>query len=436
MRVATTQPMIYSTTNSCWRNLRHVTVAVLTATCSLQAQDVPSDPIASWIETQVPAGKLILNTRLRHETADQEGLSLDSRAVTLRTRLGYQTASYAGFQALVEGEWVEALNDSEKFNAAGRHRDARNRPIIADPEASELNRLWVSYTSPDGIQLKLGRQVLALDDHRFIGHVGWRQNQQTFDALTLTGKLGSDVSLHYSYVDKVHRIFGDHWPDRAGPIGQFNSDSHLFNLRWNNTALGTLSAFAYLVSLDEAASLSSATYGLRLSGNRAIGSQDHRLDYVLSVATQSDYKANFNEFRVYHVNASATYALPMLQMGVAYELLGSDNGIALQTPLATLHAFNGWADVFLTTPAAGLQDFSLSLSTRIPVGTGLTAKAIYHEFRSHAGSLNYGSEIDLLLSYRFTRSFSTTVKYADFDRDSIIAPASMQRLTLQCEFIY
>ena len=28
----------------------------------------------------------------------------------------------------------------------------------------------------------------------------------------------------------------------------------------------------------------------------------------------------------------------------------------MQTPLATLHKFDGWADLFLTTPNKGLQD--------------------------------------------------------------------------------
>ena len=40
-----------------------------------------------------------------------------------------------------------------------------------------------------------------------------------------------------------------------------------------------------------------------------------------------------------------------------YELLGSDGvTVAFSTPLATLHAFEGWADKFLATPAAGITD--------------------------------------------------------------------------------
>ena len=44
-------------------------------------------------------------------------------------------------------------------------------------------------------------------------------------------------------------------------------------------------------------------------------------------------------------------ALGALEFKLGYEELGSNAGLyGLQTPLATLHAFNGWADKFLVTP--------------------------------------------------------------------------------------
>ena len=49
----------------------------------------------------------------------------------------------------------------------------------------------------------------------------------------------------------------------------------------------------------------------------------------------------------------------------------------LQTPLATLHAFNGWADMFLTTPANGLQDLYFRASYTLPMD--------FIEFRSLTG---------------------------------------------------
>ena len=37
-------------------------------------------------------------------------------------------------------------------------------------------------------------------------------------------------------------------------------------------------------------------------------------------------------------------------------LSGSEREGQFQTPLATLHAFNGWADKFLSTPVNGIED--------------------------------------------------------------------------------
>ncbi len=58
-------------------------------------------------------------------------------------------------------------------------------------------------------------------------------------------------------------------------------------------------------------------------------------------------------------------------LGVGYELLGSDDGVAaFQTPLATLHKFNGFADQFLVTPAGGLQDiYFYAKAGFLPKGT-------------------------------------------------------------------
>ena len=53
-----------------------------------------------------------------------------------------------------------------------------------------------------------GRQRITLDDHRFIGNVGWRQNEQTFDSVRVTTNLIPDLKLDYSYIWEVQRIFG------------------------------------------------------------------------------------------------------------------------------------------------------------------------------------------------------------------------------------
>ena len=56
---------------------------------------------------------------------------------------------------------------------------------------------------------KLGRQVLTLDDHRFVGHVGWRQDRQTFDAARLQMSPAEGLYLDMAYIYKRNRIFAE-----------------------------------------------------------------------------------------------------------------------------------------------------------------------------------------------------------------------------------
>ena len=414
--------------------LSRFTIALTASASVLFAQETTTDAVDSFFKGIAPEGKIILNSRLRYETVEQQGFSDDAEALTFRTRLGYATADYSGFQLLVEGEFIRYLVDD--FNAAGRIAKNRDLPIIADPEATELNRLWVSYKTEDGMLFKLGRQIIALDDQRFIGHVGWRQNIQTYDAATVEGSVHGSVAFHYSYIDKVHRVFGEDWPDHAGPIGEFDSDSHILNLSVSKTPLGKITGFAYFIGLDEAPVASSKTFGLSIKGSWSTEGSASKIAYAASVATQSEYADNPNEYQALYLSGDLSYIYKAFSIGAGYELLGSDDGVSFSTPLATLHKFNGWADVFLTTPGAGLQDKYISLSYKIPVGNGLVAKSFYHKFDSDIGSIDLGSEFDFLLVYKFSKYLSTTLKYADFDQGDTGTAGSRQKLSIQLDFVY
>ena len=62
-------------------------------------------------------------------------------------------------------------------------------------------------------------------------------------------------------------------------------------------------------------------------------------------------------------------------------MLASDNSQGFRTPLATLHAFNGWADLFLDTPPDGLSDIYVRGGLDI---AKWVIDARFHSFRSDA----------------------------------------------------
>ncbi len=95
--------------------------------------------------------------------------------------------------------------------------------------------------------------------------------------------------------------------------------------------------------------------------------------------------------------------------------LGGDGSHALQTPLATLHAFNGAADKFLVTPPGGLEDRFVGAGGALGSGALADMKwtLAWHDFRADSGG-DYGSEWDASLAFPVRGKLTGLVKLADY----------------------
>ncbi len=377
---------------------------------------------ATSLEDAFTQGKLSLNLRLRYEDVQQTGL-LDGEALTLRTRLGFTTASWQGWKAMVEAEDIRAA-DGDSYSQAGLNPGGAGKAVIADPEATEINQSWLAYTF-DQTTATVGRQRLVLDNARFIGDVGWRQNMQTFDALVLQDKSLPKTTLTYAYLQQINRVFG---PDH--PQGKWSSESHVFNASYSGWAAGTLTGYAYLLDFRNSAVNSCATYGASFAGSTPLN-PDVKFTYRAEAATQSDYRDSPLSYDAHYYVLEAGLALKSASLTLGDELLGSDHNVGFKTPLATLHAFNGWADLFLTTPAAGLRDTYLRATADLPAKVAFVGS--YHQFNTDAGGINLGDETDLQFSRKFGPRFTALVKYADFRRHSLAYP-NVQKVWAQVEF--
>lgn len=367
-------------------------------------------------------GKLSLNLRLRYEDVAQTGLQ-DGEALTLRARLGFTTAPWQGWKAMLEAEGIAAA-EGDSYSQAGINPGGAGKAVIADPEMSEINQAWLAYAT-GATTATLGRQRLVLDNARFIGDSGWRQNLQTFDAFVLQDKSLPKTTLTYAYLSQINRVFG---PDHAQ--GKWQSDSHLFNASYAGWAAGTLAGYAYLLDFSNSAGNSCATYGASFAGGTPL-TPDLKFTYRAEVATQSNYRVSPLRYTArYHV-LEAGLAVQSASLTLGDEVLGSDHNVGFKTPLATLHACNGWADLFLTTPAAGLRD------TYVRVTADLPAKVVflgsYHQFDTDAGGTDLGDETDLSLTRKFGPRFTALVKFADFRRASVAYP-NVQKFWAQVEF--
>lgn len=369
-------------------------------------------------------GKVSLNLRLRYEDVQQTGL-LDAEALTLRSRLGFTTTAWQGWTAMLEGENVTAA-DGDSYSQAGINPGGAGRAVIADPEMNVITQAWLTFSTPSD-RATLGRQRLVLDNARFIGDSGWRQNLQTFDAFVLQDKSVGKTTVTYAYLQQVNRVFG---PDH--PQGKWASDSHLLNASYAGLPAGTFTAYAYLLSFSNSAANSCATYGASFSGATPL-TADFKLTYRAEMATQSDYGASPLSYRDTYSLLEAGLALKSAGITVGDEVLGSDHAVGFKTPLATLHAFNGWADLFLNTPAAGLRDTYAKGTASLPAACALVV--FYHQFDTATGSVDLGHELDVQLSRKFGSTVTATAKFADFHRVSLTLP-SVQKLWFQLDYTY
>lgn len=404
---------------------RHVcTLLSLAASLAAGANAAPSgDDPGTGFHHAFTAGKPSFNARLRWENAKQENLR-EANAVTLRTRLGFTTAPVAGLQAMVEGENIAVLNQRSDYNAAGTNPSGAGRTAIGDPPDTAFNQVWGSYTASEAT-LRAGRQRIVLDQARFIGDVGWRQNTQTFDAATLTAKPVKNLTAFYGYIDRVNRVFGD-----KAPQPDWDSESHAVNVAYSGLPYGTLSVYAYLLDFDQSAANSSDTIGASFAGSREV-SPGFKLTYRVEAATQRDAGRNPVDYRADYYTAELGGAIAPFDFAVGHEVLGSDGGRkGFGTPLATLHAFNGWADVFTATPARGLRDSYASFGVALP--GGMPAKVVYHRYESDAGSLDYGNEWNAQITRKFGKQWSALAKVAIYDGKTPFA--DLRRAWLQVEY--
>lgn len=359
------------------------------------------------VEQALLDSQLLMNLRLRYEHVDQDPIAKNANAVTFRARLGILTGEVLDTKALFEFEHIDDWGDNYNSTINGMVM----YPVVADPIDTQVNRAVLINSSFPDTTIKLGRQRIILDNARFVGNVGWRQNEQTFDALRVTNKSIKNVTLDGTYIDEVHRIFGG-----DSPVGRFDSDSYLFNAKVDvplDEAKLSVTGFAYLLEFDNAAAMSSETYGVLATAKKG------PVTLKASYAAQSDYENQPVNYDEDYYWIEGAYKHGKMTFAAGYEVLTGDGTKGFATPLATGHAFNGWADLFLGTPANGLEDlYGKFVYARKDVGPFDSAKLVvlYHDFKAENGGMDYGDEIDAVLALN-KGALAFKAKYASYDAD-------------------
>ncbi len=360
--------------------------------------------IADSIKKAFSEGTTYFDFRSRYEGVDQDNDLDDANALTLRSRVGFATAPINGLSGVVEFEDSRQIFGVDDYSVPATGFHLGKYSVIADPETTELDQAYLQYQKA-GLTLRGGRQVIVLDNARFVGDVGWRQDRQTFDAAGIEWQHDM-LSLSYHYIDQRNRIFADD--------ADVDSDDHLLHASYDFAGIGKLVAYAYLLENQEIHGESLDTYGASFSGERG---DQLKLTYALEYAYQSP-DSGTSDYDADYYSAAFGAKFEVFSVSLGYELLGSDDGeYGFSTPLATLHKFNGWADMFLATPAVGLSDVSLTATAAIGPGN---LKLVYHDFQADEDSAaldDLGSEVDVSYAVKFAKHYQVGAKYANYNAD-------------------
>lgn len=434
--------------------------------------------------------------RYRHEDVNEDrgGTPLagtnSAELDSIRIQAGFTTARYKGFYGRFELEASNNLND-RSLNIGDDFRvpppPAVNRlnegnAIIPDNKFGEVNEAYIGWRSGTGAcanspgfcdgktSFKVGRQTIIYDNHRWVGDVIWRQNNVSMNAFRFDNSSIKNLGVSYSYVNKVKRLFGassifDEW--------KFD-DGHLINLSYTIPQFGRFTAYGYLLDFKDnprtpfeegtgvappfvgPVSYDSDTFGVRFVGRHEIGdsldlltefewaNQDPSndaddtptLDFQDNDYSNIELGLRFGGQRVDNIGFLPVGS-PTYQIKVGREVLegGGDGSNALQTPLATVHAFNGWADKFVggpggsATPVGGLEDTSVTFQVLGLFGDIIGKNKIvvaYHDYEADttfggtSRISDYGDELNLLWgkpNMFGVKGLLGAIKYADYDAD-------------------
>lgn len=394
---------------------------------------------ASTLGDAIIGGNPLIDVRARYENVDDAGKAITGQATTLRARLGYETGTWQGFKFALEIDQIWVLGGAYNSTRNGKSSYA----VIADPPMTALNRLQLSYHTDFDTTITVGRQRLLIGNQRFIGNSGWRQHEQTFDAVSVVNNSVPDLAVTYVWLDRANRIAGPSRPvpdtTPAAATGQataFKSDSHLFDAVYSGFPGWRLEGYTFLLDLSApgyttapaqkiaTTKLSTATYGGRAEYTAPVV-QGLKAKLAGEYAHQTNYADNPLSYGLDYGLAEGSLAYGPVTATGGYEVMGGNGTIGFSTPLATLHAFDGWADMFLSTPVNGLVDAYFKMAAAIPVDSiglkGLTATLIRRDWSTDHTGKGIGGEWDAAAELAIDAHASLLLQYADYQGSNIAA---------------
>ncbi len=390
-----------------WAKLAAWTLACLLVSNAAAAEDQSESqaegPAATPIDA-IEGGGLLLQLRPRYAHVDQADKPKDADAYTMRTLLGWQSRPWEGLSGTAQLLNVGHLG-AQHYTVSTSVPSPY--PAVKEPDNTDFNHLFLDYSGLRDTLFRVGRQDLILDNERMVGIKNFSQTPQVFDAAILTNRSLSGTDLFLGYM----------WRERTTSATLLGSATWLFNVRRTFAPGSFLTGYAYLQDQPNTGQNtgfndnSNKILGLRLDGAQPIREPWQAL-YTVELARQNSYADGDSRIDASYSRVGAGIQWKQVYLRADQERLGSNGGAyAFQTPIGSTHSFQGWADLFTTTPRQGVLDRFATLGAKMQ---SLTLYSEYHSFRSDFDDLDLGNELDVRLSYLAMKSLVAQLELADY----------------------
>jgi hypothetical protein len=363
---------------------------------------------AQNFDTLVKDSSVKVNFRYRAESADIDDTANTDSALanTLKSRITFQSGAVSGLSLLVEADNVLHLTD--EFNSSKNNETQYDE--IKDPESSQINQAYIQFKNDQNI-VTLGNQRINLDNQRHIGSVAFRQDEQTFDAISIKNTTLDKATVFASFANNVNTITNDN----------AELEVSILNVKYAVTPDLSAGSFYYGIESENGDTLN--TVGVRATGSAS------SIAYEAELASQSESIA---DTRAQYLNLSASAQMKNVTAKLGLEIFGSDKGdAAFTTPLATNHKFFGWSDAYLGGAGNnGIQDIQLSAATQL---SGVNVIAQLHKFDAVEGNNDLGTEMGIHVNKTFAH-YGAGIKAAYLSDSDISDDVSKLWLTVTANF--
>ena len=295
-----------------------------------------------------------------------------------------------------------------------------------------LFEAWSKLKLSNVWDLKLGRQVISLDDERFFGELDWAQGGRAHDAVSVHYKKSKlELKGYLAYNQNYKTLYGN---NSSNPIGNLYATSDalpykLMQTLWLGTSVGKKSKLTTLFTNLGMQNAISPSKDTAIYYSQTMGANYFYTSNTLSGNLAAYYQIGKNNAGIntqaYLLTASANYKLnKKWSLGAGTDLIsGNDIGVAKSKNKAfnpyfhTGHKFYGAMDYFYVGNPhknAGLSDTYVKLHFNSEKNTSVNV--VLHQFftpnkvieSAKQYEKNLGQELDISFSNKLNK-FTTFV---------------------------